>query len=142
MFYLAGKILIFLLIAAILGILFGRYLRRIFIKNNTANAENIKSLELENEELKQKLEKCYKNLKNHQEKMNVPQKSEKDDLQKIRGIGKVLELKLNQLGIFSFEQISKWDKSEIEKISKEIGPFRDRIERDNWISQAKKMLNI
>ncbi len=67
-------------------------------------------------------------------------KNVKDNLQKINGIGSILESKLNQLGIDRFEQIAHWDKTEIEKISKHIGPFSNRIEKDKWIIQAKTLM--
>ena len=67
-------------------------------------------------------------------------KNVKDNLQKIRGIGSILESKLNQLGISTYEQIANWDKSDIEKISKHIGPFSNRIENDKWIIQANKLM--
>lgn len=65
---------------------------------------------------------------------------EKDDLQKIRGIGAALETRLNQLGIMTFRQIANWNKIDVENISKGIGPFPGRIKRDDWITQAKELV--
>jgi predicted flap endonuclease-1-like 5' DNA nuclease len=63
----------------------------------------------------------------------------RDDLKKISGIGNFLEQRLNQLGIFRFEQIAKLGKKEIDSISSKIGAFPDRIIRDNWVDQARRL---
>lgn len=64
-----------------------------------------------------------------------------DDLKKISGIGNFLEKRLHQLGIFRFEQIASFSKEEIDSISSKIGAFPDRIVRDNWMDQARKLKN-
>ncbi len=61
-----------------------------------------------------------------------------DDLKLISGIGAVLEKKLNNLGITTFEQIAKFKKSDIKKID-EVLNFKGRIERDDWVKQAKAL---
>lgn len=63
---------------------------------------------------------------------------EKDDLQFINGIGPFIEEKLNDIGIYTFEQISQLDKELIENITEAIEFFPGRIERDDWVGQAKK----
>ena len=59
-----------------------------------------------------------------------------DDLKRIRGIGVLIEKKLNSLGILSFEQVANWTGADIERISN-ILDFKGRIERENWIEQAR-----
>ncbi|HHM20831.1 MAG TPA: hypothetical protein ENJ20_02300 [Bacteroidetes bacterium] len=73
---------------------------------------------------------------------SIPAASEadKDDLTLIRGIGSFLEKKLNNLGIYTFEQISRFDEAMIEKVTAAIEFFPGRIERDDWVGQAKKLL--
>jgi predicted flap endonuclease-1-like 5' DNA nuclease len=66
---------------------------------------------------------------------------DKDDLTKINGISPFLELKLNDLGIFSYSQISRFTENDIEKITHLIEYFPGRIERDNWVGQAKSLKN-
>ncbi len=61
-----------------------------------------------------------------------------DDLKLISGVGPVLEGKLNDLGIFTYEQISKWKKAEIEWVDGYLS-FKGRIDRDDWIKQAKAL---
>ena len=99
-------------------------------------------LQDENEKLKQQIDKCLETSKNLQKTKYSTANLVKENLQKIHGIGTILELKLNQLGIYTFNQIANWDKTDVEKISKNIGPFRDRIERDQWIIQAKELNNL
>ena len=66
---------------------------------------------------------------------------DKDDLQKIKGIGKLIEEKLNAIGIFTFKQISNFNSDDIAKITELISFLQGRIERDDWVGQAYKHLN-
>lgn len=59
-----------------------------------------------------------------------------DDLKRIRGIGVLIEKKLNSLGIASYDQIANWTVDDIAHIS-EVLDFRGRIERENWVEQAR-----
>lgn len=65
--------------------------------------------------------------------------SQKDDLKKISGIGNFIEQKLNSIGIYTFDQISKFDPEDIETVTELIEFFPGRIERDNWKFQAEKL---
>ncbi|MEP3046825.1 MAG: 50S ribosomal protein L21 [Roseibium sp.] len=62
----------------------------------------------------------------------------KDDLKKISGVGPVLEKKLNALGITSYEQIVGFSAEDIARVD-EVLNFKGRIERDNWVEQAKEL---
>jgi predicted flap endonuclease-1-like 5' DNA nuclease len=59
-----------------------------------------------------------------------------DDLKRIRGIGVLIEKRLNALGITCYEQVDNWTKADIDSISSQLD-FRGRIERENWIEQAR-----
>ena len=61
---------------------------------------------------------------------------ENDDLKRIRGIGVLIEKKLNSMGITGYAQIAQWDLGEIERVSKALD-FQGRIERENWVEQAR-----
>ncbi|GAA4278816.1 hypothetical protein [Aquimarina mytili] len=66
--------------------------------------------------------------------------SEKDDLKLISGIGPFIEEKLNGIGIYTFDQISKFKKEDIETVTELIKFFPGRIERDKWTDQAAKLM--
>lgn len=63
---------------------------------------------------------------------------EVDDLKQIKGVGKVLEGKLNAIGVYRFKQISVWTQPACEEFATLLTAFKDRIYRDNWIAQAKQ----
>ncbi|HSM42197.1 MAG TPA: 50S ribosomal protein L21 [Afifellaceae bacterium] len=65
-------------------------------------------------------------------------KGKKDDLKKISGVGPALEKKLNDLGITTFEQVANFTAEEIEKVDDALS-FKGRIERDDWVGQAKTL---
>ncbi len=64
---------------------------------------------------------------------------EADDLKKISGVGPVLEEKLNKLGIYHYEQIANLSVTEISAIDEALN-FKGRIERDDWLDQAAKLM--
>ncbi|MEQ1710948.1 MAG: ABC transporter, partial [Hyphomicrobium sp.] len=59
-----------------------------------------------------------------------------DDLKRIRGIGVLIEKKLNSLGVSSYEQVANWTGADIDRIS-QILDFKGRIERENWVEQSR-----
>ena len=65
---------------------------------------------------------------------------EADDLKKIDGVGPVIEKKLNELGIYHFKQIAELKKEQADAIDEAIA-FKGRIERDDWLGQAKKLIS-
>ena len=64
----------------------------------------------------------------------------KDDLKLISGIGPAIERKLNDLGIYSFEQLSQLTPEMVVQVEESIKFFPDRIGRDNWIGQAAALM--
>lgn len=64
----------------------------------------------------------------------------KDDLKLVKGIGPVYEGRLNELGIFTFEQIAKLNVEAREAVEDLTG-FPGRVEREDWIGQAKVLMN-
>jgi predicted flap endonuclease-1-like 5' DNA nuclease len=61
---------------------------------------------------------------------------EMDDLKRIRGIGVLIEKKLNAMGVTRYEQIARWTSADIDRVS-HVLDFRGRIERENWVEQAR-----
>jgi len=68
------------------------------------------------------------------------EENRKDDLKKIDGIGMFLEEQLNYFGIYTYEQISGFDDSFIQKLTAAIGFSEDTIYRDKWVEQARELL--
>ncbi|MDB4411199.1 hypothetical protein N9143_01370 [bacterium] len=60
-----------------------------------------------------------------------------DDLKKIGGVGPALEGKLNGFGVYTFEQIAAWTPANIAAFD-DLLSFKGRIERDDWLKQAKE----
>lgn len=70
--------------------------------------------------------------------MTAPRGGEKDDLKTIKGIGPKLEATLNSLGIYHFDQIAAWSRGNVEWVDTYLS-FRGRIDRDDWIAQARAL---
>ena len=66
----------------------------------------------------------------------VPAKSEKDDLKVIRGIGPVIEKRLNNAGVYTFEALAGLSVTELENI---LGNARRLAQEGDLIAQAKKL---
>jgi len=66
----------------------------------------------------------------------VAPSGEVDDLKRIRGIGVLIEKRLNALGVTGYEQIANWTGADIDRIS-EMLDFKGRIQRENWVEQAR-----
>ena len=60
-----------------------------------------------------------------------------DDLTRLKGVGPKLVAQLNTLGITSFAQIAAWSEADVDRIDDQLGRFKGRIRRDNWIEQAR-----
>jgi len=67
-------------------------------------------------------------------------KADADDLKLINGIGPAYEEKLNEIGIYTFQQISKLKAADREELSALEGVTREKIESEEWVKQAKELL--
>lgn len=61
-----------------------------------------------------------------------------DDLKMISGVGPKIEGILHDLGIFTFAQVASWKKAEREWVDGYLS-FHGRIEREDWVKQAKAL---
>lgn len=61
-----------------------------------------------------------------------------DDLKLIKGVGAVLERRLNEAGVFHFWQIAQMRKAQIDALEAVLR-FRGRMVRDNWKAQARAL---
>ncbi|TPK97306.1 ATP-binding cassette domain-containing protein [Mesorhizobium sp. B2-4-12] len=69
-------------------------------------------------------------------RLAAPRGGKADNLTRIKGIGKVNEKKLNDHGIFHFDQIGAWKKADVEAAEAYLA-FDGRIEREEWVKQAR-----
>jgi predicted flap endonuclease-1-like 5' DNA nuclease len=60
-----------------------------------------------------------------------------DDLLIIKGVGPKLNGVLNGMGITTFAQIANWNRDDVAKVDANLGEFQGRIDREEWIPQAK-----
>jgi molybdopterin-containing oxidoreductase family membrane subunit len=70
-----------------------------------------------------------------------PDTQKQDDLKKINGVGPVMEQKLHQLGIYTFEQVSRMTDREYDLLDEIVGEFPGRAKRDDWAGQANNLKN-
>jgi predicted flap endonuclease-1-like 5' DNA nuclease len=68
----------------------------------------------------------------------APDPDPSDDLTQIKGLGPKAAEKLNEAGITKASQIAKWSSVDVERYDTLING-RGRIERDDWVGQAKRM---
>ena len=61
-----------------------------------------------------------------------------DDLSQISGVGPVIVKKLNDLGVTTFAQIAEWTADDVAAMDEKLN-FKGRIDRDDWIKQAKEL---
>lgn len=85
-----------------------------------------------------KTSKPAKGLKAPARGLKIKAATVKDDLKIIKGIGPVMEQKLNNFGVYSFEQLGNLTSADIESLTKTLKSFPGRIERDKWVSQSKR----
>ncbi|WP_315782401.1 MULTISPECIES: cell envelope biogenesis protein TolA [unclassified Bradyrhizobium] len=67
-----------------------------------------------------------------------PRGGQADDLKLIKGIGKQNEARLHGLGIWHFAQIAAWSADHAKWVGSYLA-FAGRIEREQWVSQAKEL---
>jgi len=70
------------------------------------------------------------------QKLSAARGGKADNLQQISGIGPKLEKTLNGLGFFHFDQIAGWNQDEVSWVDDNLR-FKGRIDREEWIPQAK-----
>ncbi|MEI4195124.1 50S ribosomal protein L21 [Roseovarius sp. E0-M6] len=104
-----------------------------YAKNKTDQAEMAKRVE-EGEAKAKKAET--------KPKKAAPKKAAKadkgDDLTQINGVGPVIVKKLNEAGITTFAQIAAWNASDVEEMDEKLS-FKGRIDREEWVAQAKEL---
>lgn len=114
-----------------------------FRKWTSKNKTNKKQL-LAGEDFAQQTDRILRDIKQRKSELDFSRiglsaAGNKDNLQKINGIGPFIEKKLNALGIYRFDQIARLNNRDIDIINQIIDLKPDFIRQDNWVKQAKKM---
>lgn len=109
-------------------------------KTETVPAKQVKS----GEEIAANARESYLNYTKNKPTLNFENfgeasPNEREDLTKINGIGPYIEQRLNEIGIYNYEQISRFKPEDIEVLTELIDFFPGRIERDNWTGQAEAL---
>ncbi|NJO88750.1 MAG: hypothetical protein HC831_07130 [Chloroflexia bacterium] len=116
-------------------------------KRKGENLENeLHEQEKLNYELKHKLKRPAPKFSSKEEAaetlgFKLAKEEDKEDLTIIKGIGPFIQEKLNELGIYTIEQISDFTIDTVIKVTEAIEYFPGRIQRDFWVEQANQILN-
>lgn len=138
MSYLFAEILTYLLIAGLIGFIVG------WVVKGGSNSTKEEKTSNESQLSKASTPETVKSEDKEEDKEIEPDTLEKardegkDKLSLIKGIGPVLEKKLNQLGIYHFDQIASWSTEEQTWINTQI-QFPKKVEREEWVKQAKEL---
>lgn len=65
-----------------------------------------------------------------------------DDLKIINGISPFSEQRLRELGISQFAHLAVWDAATAASMNAALGLFPGRIEKENWVEQARHLLAL
>ena len=75
------------------------------------------------------------------DRIGTATEDQKDDLAAMKGIGPMIERQLNQIGIYTFQQLANLNADDIEIISDAVVLYPGRVAREQWVEQAKERLN-
>lgn len=59
-----------------------------------------------------------------------------DELTRMKGVGPKVATLLNGLGVTRFDQIAAWTDEDVARVDAQLGAFKGRVQRDQWIEQA------
>ncbi|MEL0189470.1 MAG: YqiA/YcfP family alpha/beta fold hydrolase [Candidatus Poseidoniales archaeon] len=75
-------------------------------------------------------------------KIGESEGSSSDNLTLINGIDEFTQKKLNSLGIFSYEQLSRMDSNNAKEVNDALEMLPDKVIEMGWTNQAKTMLEL
>ncbi|MGM0519463.1 MAG: hypothetical protein ACQERD_07450 [Campylobacterota bacterium] len=139
----ASLILVNLLIAVFIGILIGFFLGKAIGGSYSPPVDNTESIDDEGNltpnAKKSKVNPIFKKnsrLDNKPLILTSPRQSGKDNLKKIKGINVKIEEDLNALGIFHYDQISRWSSKNCDWIE-EFLQLPGCVKKYQWVEQAR-----
>ncbi len=136
MIEVASLIIVNLVIASIIGFLIGFLAGR--VSNNSNAFSNNKDI-VKNRKDSTSLNPVFKKNSGVYNKpliLSAPRFLKKDDLTRIKSIDVAMEQRLNAMGIFHYDQISKWSSRNCDWAD-ELLSLHGYSRDNNWISQAK-----
>jgi predicted flap endonuclease-1-like 5' DNA nuclease len=60
-----------------------------------------------------------------------------DELTRMKGVGPKVAALLNGLGVTRYDQIAAWSEEDVARVDAQLGAFKGRIVRDQWVEQAR-----
>lgn len=60
-----------------------------------------------------------------------------DELTRMKGVGPKVAAMLNGLGVTRYDQIAAWSDEDVARIDAQLGTFKGRVTRDQWVEQAR-----
>ena len=149
MLEIALQIIICLILAALLGGIIGYILGKSTCRSSNCNEEIVNTHELHIDNTNKNNVEVSTLMANDTTEeikeigaeptlLTEAREGGKDNLQLIKGVGKVLEGVLNETGIYHFDQIANLSTEEVSWLDNSMS-FPGRIERENWVAQAKDL---
>jgi len=129
---IASQIVICLVIAAFIGFLIGLIFGKVFAGDTSTTYNSLTAHG----------GAAAGNIYNKPLIRSSPRPSGKDNLQEIEGIDSDLEARLNELGIFHFDQIAKWSAKNAHWVEEYLTLEDSQIRESNWVEQAQKFSKI
>ncbi|AXH11142.1 hypothetical protein [Halarcobacter bivalviorum] len=127
---IASQIVLCLIIAALIGFFIGFIVGKLVGEKNQSSIYSANTISHVG---------AQSNIYNKPLIRSAPRPMGKDALQEIEGIDKNLEVKLNEIGIFHFDQIAEWNKKNCQWIEQYLKLEENQIENENWIVEARNL---
>lgn len=67
--------------------------------------------------------------------------TQRDDLKQIKGVGPAIEKTLNEMGVYRYQQIANMSEYDIDRVAQRLKGFHSRIYREDWIGQARTLID-
>jgi len=141
MFEVASQIIICLILAALLGWIIGYLMGKATCSNNSEDNSHelhIDSQNIDANGITTFMSNGPKKVGTQPILLTEARAGGKDNLQLIKGVGKVLEGVLNETGIYHFDQIANLSADEVSWLDNSMS-FPGRIEREEWVAQARDL---
>lgn len=130
MIEIAAQIVLCLVIAAIIGFFIGFLVGKIVGEKNQSSIYSANTVSHVG---------AQSNIYNKPLIRSAPRPMGKDSLQEVEGISRNLEIKLNEIGIFHFDQIAEWTPKNCKWVEEFLKLEENQISNENWLIEAKNL---